>query len=134
MLADTVLAVHFAIVIFIAAGLALIWIGAARRWAWTRIRWLRALHLGAIGFVALESLAGIACPLTVWEAALRHRQPPEGFVQQWIERALFYDLPLWVFTLAYVLFAAAVAATWWAVPPLSKAARRELSAARRTGQ
>jgi uncharacterized protein DUF2784 len=134
MLADAVLAVHFAIVIFIVAGLALIWIGAARRWAWIRIRWLRALHLGAIGFVALESLAGIACPLTVWEAALRHRQAPEGFVQQWIERALFYDLPLWVFTLAYVLFAVAVAATWWAFPPLSKAARRELSAARRAGR
>lgn len=117
MLADAVLAVHFAIVVFIVAGLALIWIGAAQRWSWVRIRWLRALHLGAIGFVALESLAGIACPLTVWEAALRHRRPPEGFVQQWIERALFYDFPLWVFTLAYALFAAAVAATWWAVPP-----------------
>jgi hypothetical protein len=117
MLADVVLAVHVAIVIFITAALPLIWIGAALRWRWIRIGWLRALHLGAIGFVALESLAGIACPLTVWEALLRHRQPPQGLIQQWIERALYYDLPAWVFTLAYTAFALAVALTWWIVPP-----------------
>lgn len=119
MLADAVLAVHCAIVIFITAGLPLIWIGAARGWSWVRIRWLRALHLGAIGFVALESLVGMACPLTLWEAALRQRQPPEGFIQQWVERALYYDLPAWVFTLAYLLFAAAVVATWRFFPPRS---------------
>ena len=117
MLADVVLAVHVAIVIFITAALPLIWIGAALRWRWIRIGWLRALHLGAIGFVALESLAGIACPLTVCEALLRHRQPPQGLIQQWIERALYYDLPAWVFTLAYTAFALAVALTWWIVPP-----------------
>jgi hypothetical protein len=119
MLADAVLALHCAIVVFITAGLPLIWIGAARGWSWVRMRWLRALHLGAIGFVALESLAGVACPLTVWEAALRQQQPASGFIQQWVDRALYYDLPVWVFTLAYLGFAAAVAATWWAVPPRS---------------
>ena len=119
MLADAVLALHCAIVMFITAGLPLIWIGAARGWSWVRMRWLRALHLGAIGFVALESLAGVACPLTVWEAALREQQPASGFIQQWVDRALYHDLPVWVFTLAYLGFAAAVAATWWAVPPRS---------------
>jgi hypothetical protein len=117
MLADAVLAVHCAIVVFITAGLPLIWIGAAKGWSWIRIRWLRVLHLGAIAFVALESLAGIACPLTVWEAVLRNRQPPNGLIQQWVERALYYDLPAWVFTLAYLAFAGAVVATWLAVPP-----------------
>ena len=117
MLADAVLAIHCAIVIFITAGLPLIWLGAALQWRWIRIRWLRALHLGAIGFVALESLAGVACPLTVWEALFRGRQAPNGLIQQWVERALYYDLPASVFTLAYTLFAAAVAATWWVVPP-----------------
>jgi len=117
MIADWVLAVHFAIVVFITAGLPLIWIGAALRWPWVRIRWLRALHLGGICLVALESLAGIACPLTVWEAALRQRQPAGGFVQHWVQRAMYYDFPPWAFTLAYALFAAAVAVTWRAVPP-----------------
>jgi Protein of Unknown function (DUF2784) len=117
MLADAVLAVHCAIVVFITAGLPLIWIGALAGWSWIRIRWLRVLHLGAIGFVALESLAGIACPLTVWEAALRNRRPPNGLIQQWVEQALYYDLPAWVFTLAYLGFAGAVVATWFVVPP-----------------
>jgi Protein of Unknown function (DUF2784) len=119
MLADAVLAVHCAIVIFITAGLPLTWIGAALGWSWVRIRWLRALHLGAIALVALESLAGIACPLTVWEAALRNRQPPRGLIQQWVESALFYDLPGWVFTLGYLVFVAAVVATWLVFPPRS---------------
>jgi cytochrome c biogenesis protein CcdA len=117
MLADAILAIHCVIVVFVTAGLPLVWIGAALRWSWVRVRWLRALHLGAIGFVALESLAGIACPLTVWEAALRPPQPPHGRIPPGVERALFYDLPAWVFTAAYAIFAAAVAATWWAVPP-----------------
>lgn len=30
---------------------------------------------------------------------------------------LFYDAPTWVFTAAYVAFAALVAITWVAVPP-----------------
>src|ERR1700730_18729244 len=98
MLADAVLAVHVAIVIVITVGLPLIWIGAALRLRWVKIRWLRALHLGAIGFVALESLAGIACPLTVWEAALRQRQPPGGFIQPWVEHTLFHDFSCWVLT------------------------------------
>ena len=118
MLADLVLVVHFAIVIFITAGLPLIWIGAALGWCWVRIRWLRALHLAAIGLVALESLAGIACPLTVWEAALRLQQSRGGFIQQWIARVMFYYLPEWLFALAYTIFAAAVALTWYAVPPV----------------
>ncbi|HEX4597275.1 MAG TPA: DUF2784 domain-containing protein [Burkholderiaceae bacterium] len=119
MLADAVLAVHCAIVVFITAGLPLIWIGALAGWSWVRIRWLRVLHLGAIGFVALESLVGVACPLTVWEAALRNRRPPNGLIQQWVERALYYNLPDWVFTLGYLLFAAAVVATWLVFPPRS---------------
>jgi hypothetical protein len=131
-LADTVLGVHCAIVTFIVAGLPLIWIGAARRWPWIRIGWLRALHAGAIVFVALESLAGIACPLTVWEAGLRGTAPPQGLIQQWVERALYYDLPAWVFTLAYTVFAAAVAFTWWAVPP--RASDRILHADRQSGR
>ena len=124
MLADGVLALHCAIVIFITAGLPLIWLGAALQWRWIRIRRLRALHLGAIAFVALESLAGVACPLTVWEALLRRQQAPSGLIQQWVERALYHDLPAWVFTLAYTLFAAAVAATWWLVPPRAPRATR----------
>jgi len=36
---------------------------------------------------------------------------------------LFYSLPEWVFTLAYVLFALAVAVTFWLAPPRRRSNR-----------
>ena len=124
MLADAVLLLHFAVALFITAGLPLIYLGAARRWAWVRgWRW-RALHLVAIGFVAAESALGIACPLTVWEDALRGRQAGSGFVGRWLGRILYFDLPAWVFVATYTGFAVLVAIAWVTVPPVRPAAGR----------
>src|ERR1700736_3430708 len=65
MLADVIVGVHLLIILFIVAGMPLVYLGAALRWPWVRSwRW-RVLHLGAILFVAAESLLGITCPLTV---------------------------------------------------------------------
>jgi hypothetical protein len=117
MLADAIVVIHLLIMVFITAGLPLIYIGAARRWRWTRDwRW-RVTHLAAIGFVAAESLAGIVCPLTLWEDALRGQESQEGFIERWVDRILFYDFPTWVFTVAYTVFAALVMVTWFVVPP-----------------
>lgn len=117
MLADTIVVIHLLIMMFITAGLPLIYIGAARRWRWIRDwRW-RVAHLAAIGFVAAESLVGIVCPLTLWEDALRGRESNEGFIERWVDRILFYDFPTWVFTVAYTAFAALVLITWFVVPP-----------------
>ncbi len=117
MLADAVLLIHFVVVLFITTGLPLIYLGAALGWTWVRARRWRALHLAAIVFVAMESLLGIACPLTVWEDALRGGRPTIGFIERWIERIMFYDLPARVFILAYTGFAVLVAVTWVTVPP-----------------
>ncbi len=117
MLADTVVVVHFLIVLFIVAGLPLVYLGVALNWAWVRNRAWRALHLGAIVFVAAESLLGITCPLTAWEDTLRGRQPAGGFIEHWIHRVMFFDAPTWAFTMAYLAFAVLVLATWMAVPP-----------------
>ena len=117
LLADTVLIVHFAFVLFVTGGLAVIWIGAAAGWGWVRNLWFRVAHLGAILFVASEALVGIWCPLTVWEAQLRGVRAEKSFVAHWIHKLMFYDFPEWVFTLAYIAFALAVAATYWLVPP-----------------
>ena len=123
MLANAILVVHFAIVTFITAGLPLIYLGAAAGWSWVRKwRW-RALHLAAILFVAIESVLGLTCPLTVWEDALRGHRTGGGFIEHWIRRILFYDLPGWVFLAAYTGFAMLVAVTWVVVPP-AKLSRR----------
>lgn len=117
LLADFILIVHFAFVLFVTGGLALIWIGAAAGWRWVRNFWFRVAHLAAIVFVAGEALVGIWCPLTVWEAELRGARAEKSFIARWIHRVLFYDFPEWVFTVAYVLFALLVAATLWFVRP-----------------
>ena len=116
-LADVVLVVHFAFVLFVVGGLAMIWIGAAAGWRWIRGLRFRIAHLAAIVFVAGEALAGIWCPLTVWEDALRGTGGGKSFFARWIHRILFYDFPEWVFTLAYAAFAVAVALTFWLLPP-----------------
>ena len=116
-LADVVLVVHFAFVLFVVGGLGLIWIGAAAGWRWIRGFRFRVAHLAAIVFVAGEALLGIWCPLTLWEAQLRGGGSEKSFIAYWVHRILFYDLPERVFTAAYVLFALAVAATWYFVRP-----------------
>jgi hypothetical protein len=116
-LADLVLVIHFAFVLFVVGSLPLIWIGAAADWRWARNFWFRIAHLAAIAFVAAEALAGVWCPLTIWEDALRGRHEEKSFVARWIHRLMFYDLPGWVFTTAYCAFAVAVVATWWWIRP-----------------
>jgi hypothetical protein len=121
LLADVVLVVHFAFVLFVVGGFALVLVGAAAGWAWVRNRAFRYAHLAAVVFVAAEALVGVACPLTVWEHVLR-TGAPEGpsFVGRWVSRLLYYDFPPWAFTLAYVAFAIAVAVTLRRVPPRSR--------------
>jgi len=127
-LPDLVLGLHFLIVLYIVGGLVLTWIGAAfgakGGWAWVRNPWFRWLHLAAIVFVALEALAGYACPLTVWEDLLRGGARPDSFVGRWVRHLLYYDAPPWVFTALYCAWAAATAATLWRFPPRQAGAAR----------
>jgi hypothetical protein len=116
-LADAVLVAHFAFVLFVVGGLVAIWLGGALRWRWVRNRGFRMAHLAAILFVAAEALLGVMCPLTLWEDALRGRHSEIGFIARWIRSVMFYELPPWVFTVAYVAFAAIVLLTFWLVPP-----------------
>jgi hypothetical protein len=122
MIADAILVVHFAIVIFIIGGLLGVWIGAAARWRWIRNAGFRYAHLAAIAFVAAEALIGVACPLTVWEDALRGGARPDSFVGRWVRWLVFYDAPEWVFTAAYVAWTAATLLTLRVVPPRRRAA------------
>jgi hypothetical protein len=120
-LADAVLALHAALVLFVVGGLPLILFGNRRRWAWVNDWWFRLAHLATIAVVAAEAWLGIVCPLTTLEAWLRmqaHGTPDEGgFIEHWLQALLFWQAPPWVFTLAYTVFGLAVAAAWWVFPP-----------------
>ena len=118
--ADALLVLHFAIVLFVVGGLALVWLGAALGWRWVRNPWFRYAHLGAIAFVALEALVGMNCPLTEWEDALRGGARAESFVGRWVQQLLYYRAPEWVFTTLYVAWTAATFVTLWLVPPRAR--------------
>lgn len=115
--ADFILVIHAAFVLFVVGGLGAIWAGLAAGKEWARNPWFRGAHLAAIGFVVAESLLGYACPLTVWEDALRGTPEGKGFLARWIHAWLFWDWPPWVFTLLYTAFGAAVGWTWCRWPP-----------------
>jgi hypothetical protein len=122
-LADAVLALHVLFVLFVVGGFALILAGA-RRWGWVRNRAFRIAHLAAIVLVAAEALLGITCPLTYWEDVLRAAGREErSFIGRWLAWLLYYDLPEWVFALAYAAFALAVIWSWSAIPPRARSTR-----------
>src|SRR6266853_1344165 len=122
-LADAVLVVHVLFVLFVVGGFALILAGAGR-WGWVRNRRFRVLHLAAIVFVAAEALLDVTCPLTRWEDMLRVTGREErSFIGRWLAWLLYYDLPEWVFALAYAAFALAVIGCWRAIPPRARSTR-----------
>jgi hypothetical protein len=100
MLADLVLVLHAAFVLFVVGGLAAIWIGAVAGWRWVTRPGFRGLHLAAIGFVAVQSALATT-----------------GFVQRWVAALLYWEGPAWAFTALHLGFAALVAWTWLRVPP-----------------
>jgi hypothetical protein len=108
-------------VAFVVVGFALIVIGMFRHWRWIKNLWFRLAHLLAIAIVAAESWFGGICPLTEWESRLRVAAGEAGyresFVQHWLERVVFYNFPLWVFTAAYTAFGMLVVLAWIIEPP-----------------
>jgi hypothetical protein len=123
LLADVVLSVHFAIVLFVVGGLVFIVVGALRGWRLVRKLWFRLAHLAAISIVVVQAWLSAVCPLTTLEMWLRAKARVAtysgSFIEHWLQRWLYYEGPPWVFAFAYSLFGLVVLATWWYFPPRS---------------
>ncbi|MCI0744917.1 MAG: DUF2784 domain-containing protein [Verrucomicrobia subdivision 3 bacterium] len=121
LLADGVLILHFSFVLFVIVGFFVIWIGYFRRWNFVRNPWFRLAHLLAMAVVVAESVCGMVCPLTTWEQDLRARAGREtyagSFIQHWVHRVMFFEIPEWVFTMIYVGFFVLILLTLVAVRP-----------------
>ncbi|HSV04178.1 MAG TPA: DUF2784 domain-containing protein [Phenylobacterium sp.] len=119
---ELVLAAHLVVIAFNLFGLVAIPAGAALGWAWVRIPWWRLLHLASLAVVALQAVLGRACFLTLWQDALTgagRAEPP--LIMRWVNSVIYWPLPMWVFTAAYVAIFAYTAALWRWVPPRRRA-------------
>ena len=121
LIADTLLVIHAAFVLFVIVGLIIVFVGNALAWSWVRNPWFRTLHLAAIAIVVLQSWLGVICPLTTWEMhyrALAGDTTYDGsFVSYWVSRLLYYQAPPWVFVVLYTAFGALVLLSWFLVRP-----------------
>ena len=62
-----------------------------------------------MGVVVVESVFGVLCPLTTWEERLRVRGREDAtyagsFIQYWIHRVMFFEIPEHIFTIIYIAF------------------------------
>jgi hypothetical protein len=128
LLADVILLLHALFVAFVVLGFVLVVIGWLKRWGWVRNLWFRLAHLLAIGVVVAQAWAGQYCPLTVWESRLRVAAGGVGysqsFIQHWVHKLLFFNVPLWVCAVVYTVFGLAVLASWVFCPPRIGSGRR----------
>jgi hypothetical protein len=81
LLADALVALHFAFIVFVLFGGLLV----LHRRAWS------ALHLPAVAWAAFVEFTATTCPLTPWENALRRRAGEAGYDGGFIEQ---YLLPI----------------------------------------
>ena len=112
---------HALFVLFVVLGLVLIFVGRALDWPWVRNPWFRLLHITAIAVVVVQSWLRVVCPLTTLEMTFRGRAGDAtytgSFIAHWIEAALYYQAPPWVFVVCYSAFGALVVASWFWVRP-----------------
>jgi hypothetical protein len=120
-LADLTAVVHLAYILFVLIGQVLVLLGWFRGWGWTRQCLFRLLHIAAIALVVIEVWGEIDCPLTLLENYLRtlagQSVYTSSFISYWVGWLIYYDAPVWVFTLLYTVFFTIVAVTYLAYPP-----------------
>src|SRR5438132_6036966 len=121
LLAEIILVIHMAVVIFNVGAMVVIPVGGALGWRFVRILWWRVLHLALMAVVAIQALLGRACFLTLWQdnlqaaagGAVAHR----SMFPQWITTVLYWPLELWVFAILYAVALAYCVALWFLIPP-----------------
>jgi len=124
-LATAVLVAHLGVVAFNIFGMVAVPLGAWLRWRFVRgFRW-RLVHLASLFVVALQAILGRACFLTIWQSGLEARETstaPPPMIATWINRVLYWPLPLWVFAILYVVVFVYVLLLWRWVPPRRRTA------------
>ena len=131
-LADVVLVLHFAVVLFVVGGMLAIALGVKLGWIWVHVWLFRLTHVAAVGLITLQAWLGQHCPLTILEGWLRTQAGEQSFyevsfVQYWLETIMYFQAPLWVFAIGYTLFGLLVILAWWRFPPKLLQSKKRLT-------
>lgn len=100
-------------------------IGKKLHWLWTRNVGLRLTHAVLTGYVVLETLLRIPCPLTMLENSLRqsdgdHGYTQNGCVMDWFIKITGHQLPTRIFEVVYVSLFIYVMWLYYTVAPKPK--------------
>ena len=121
LVAFTVLLVHLGVILFNLFGLVAIPLGAWRGWRFVRVFWWRALHLAILALVAVQAVLDQVCFLTAWQRALEQAAGQAAsdapFIARFVNRLIYWPLPLWVFAVGYVAVCLYALVLWTLVPP-----------------
>ena len=117
MLTALILAIHLSIILFNVLGLVIIPIGAWKGWRFVHAPVLRLLHIASWAIVALQAALGRPCFLTDWQSTLEGgSDAAEPLVMRWVNGIIYWPLPIWVFSVIYLLAFGYVLALLWIVP------------------
>ena len=115
--ADIILIIHFSIVCFIVSLFTTIPLGYKFKWSWVRNRNLRTLHILLIILVTVETIVGIHCPLTLIENSLRGVYVSNSFINIWLKKIMFWNLPNLFFLILYTFCSLYTILLWIKFPP-----------------
>jgi len=106
-LADLIVTIHFAWILFMLTGFILTLRGFFHREFFEK--WLfRVMHLIGIIYVNLLGLMGKFCPLTLWENILREKHNPSltypgSFIIHYVEKLVYPEVNPWIIYIPTIL-------------------------------
>ena len=116
-IAALILILHFGIIIFITSLFFLVPIGYKYNWQFVKNKKLRIIHLGLITFISLETVLGLACPLTYLENFFLEKNTYEFFLSYWISQIIYWNLPSSFFIILYLICFIWTIKMWQLFPP-----------------
>ena len=120
--AGFVLYFHLIIILFIIFGFIVIPLGAKLKWQFIHGFWWRLTHLVSMVVVAIQAVLGKACFLTYIQSDFLQSAGKKGytvpFIQTYIDRLIYYNFPIWIFSIFYVILFFYTIYLWFVYPPL----------------
>ncbi|RZD17571.1 MAG: DUF2784 domain-containing protein [Candidatus Acididesulfobacter diazotrophicus] len=120
-LSGFVLYFHLIVILFIIFGFIVVPIGAKFKWKFIYEFWWRLAHLVSMIVVAIQAVLGKACFLTYIQSDLLEnagkKEYKVPFIQTYVDRLIYYNFPIWAFSIVYIILFLYTIYLWYIFPP-----------------